>query len=89
MKATSIEARNEKIRSGTIDIDYAWIYHTLKNSYPNPLTYRQIAAKLYIDNPNKISRRTKEMVELGLIEECGTIICPLALRKCTVYRARL
>jgi DNA-binding Lrp family transcriptional regulator len=88
MKATSIEARNEKIRSGTIDIDYAWIYNVLRESR-NPLTYTQISSRLKWSNPNKVSIRTKEMVELGLIEEVGTVICPLALRKCTVYKARL
>lgn len=89
MKTTSKEAYIEKIKSGTIDVDYAWIYHLLAELYPVKLTYTQIASKLKWQNQNKVSRRTKEMCELGLIEECGTVICPLALRKCTVYRAKL
>jgi DNA-binding Lrp family transcriptional regulator len=89
MKHTSKEAYIEKIRSGTIDIDHAWIYHTLRNEYPKQLTYTQIASKLKWPNQNKVSRRLKEMTELGLIEDVGVIVCPLALRKCTVYKAKL
>jgi len=87
IKETSIEAYRQKIISGTIDNDISWIYWALRNNEPQ-MTYTEIAAFLKWSNPNKVSRRTSEMVELGLIEECKPRLCKYAKSRCTTYRIK-
>jgi len=84
MRTTSIEAYREKILSGTVWNDYSKIYWVL-NYYDKPMTYSEIANELDWDNPNKVSRRTKEMVEMGLIKECEVRVCRIAGSKCLTY----
>jgi len=84
MRTTSIEAYREKILSGTVDNDYDKIWWTL-NWVEQPMTYSEIAKFLDWDNPNKVSRRTKEMVEMGLIKECEVRVCKIAGSKCLTY----
>ena len=45
IKETSIEAYRQKIISGTIDNDIAWIYWALSNNEPQ-MTYTEIAVFL-------------------------------------------
>ena len=84
MRTTSIEAYREKILSGTVDNDYSKIWFIL-NWFDRPMTYSEIAKKLNWSNPNKVSRRTKEMVEMGLIKECEVRVCRIAGSKCLTY----
>ena len=85
MKNTSIEAYRNKVMSGTIDNDYVKIYDLLRSRERAELTYCEIAYLLHWSNPNKVSRRTKEMVEIGLIEEREQRICTIAGSKCSTY----
>ena len=84
IRTTSLEAYREKILSGTVDNDYSKIWWTL-NYYDKQFTYSEIAKKLNWSNPNKVSRRTKEMVEMGLIKECEVRVCRIAGSKCLTY----
>jgi hypothetical protein len=87
IKETSIEAYANKVRSGTIDNDIAWIFWALRDKN-EPMTYTEIAYHLQWWNPNKVSRRTSEMVEIGLIEECEPRLCKFAKSRCTTYRIK-
>jgi DNA-binding transcriptional regulator GbsR (MarR family) len=84
MRTTSIEAYREKILSLTIVNDYSHIYWCL-NWHDKGMTYTEIARDLNWSNPNKVSRRTKEMVEMGLIKECEVRVCKIAGSKCLTY----
>jgi DNA-binding transcriptional regulator GbsR (MarR family) len=84
MRTTSIEAYREKILSGTVDNDYSMIWWIL-NYHDIPMTYSEIAKDLNWSNPNKVSRRTKEMIEMGLIKECEVRVCKIAGSKCLTY----
>lgn len=85
MKPTSKEAYIEAIKSGTIVNDRTKIYNVLKSS-EKALTYTEIAAKLNWYNPNKVSRRMKELVELGLIVEKPARKCEVVNSNCTTYK---
>jgi DNA-binding Lrp family transcriptional regulator len=84
MRTTSIEAYREKILSGTVDNDYSKIWFEL-NWHDEPMTYLEIAKSIGWSNPNKVSRRLKEMVEKGLIKECEVRVCKIAGSRCLTY----
>jgi hypothetical protein len=84
IRKTSIKAYREKILSETVLNDYSMIWWTL-NWNEKPMTYSEIAKDLNWTNPNKVSRRTKEMVEMGLIKECEVRICKIAGSNCLTY----
>ena len=88
MKTTSIEARINKIKSGTIMTDQAQIYNLFELFPYRDFTYCEISQSLKWQNPNKASRRLKEMVDLGLIEENEIRMCKVADSRCTAYRLR-
>jgi len=52
------------------------------------LTYCEIAKLLNWHNPNKASRRMKELIQLEKVEKSGTKICPIANSLCTTYKLK-
>lgn len=84
MRTTSIEAYREKILSGTVLNDYSIIWWIL-NWNDKPMTYSEIAKDLNWHNPNKVSRRLKEMCEKELIKECEVRVCKIAGSRCLTY----
>ena len=84
MQTTSLEAYN-KIKP-LRNKDYKAILVALK-SYPK-ITYNEIALILQWQNPNKVSRRTSEMIKLNLIDKVGERICTIAKSKCSIYSVK-
>ena len=84
MQTTSLEAYN-KIKP-LRNKDYKAILTAL--SYGTEKTYNEIAYVLQWKNPNKVSRRTSEMIKLNLIDKVGERICTIAKSKCSIYSAK-
>lgn len=94
MKATSLEAY--ETMKPKIPTDHAIIMSVLTNT---PMTYKEIGVKIRVKliserkttelqgwfDPNKVSRRMSELVELKKVEVCPSRICTVAKSNCTTY----
>lgn len=63
------------------------VYHVIKKM--GEVTDRQVKDALGFSDMNAVRPRITELVEKGLVEECGDVICPVTgktVRKIRIYK---